>query len=83
MHMMVKVRFLANYRDLVGSGEKLLELPEGATVGTLLEELYESYPRLGAHREEAIISVNKKQAAERQRLRDGDEAVLLPPAVGG
>jgi MoaD family protein len=81
--MMVKVRFLANYRELVGSSEKLLELPAGSTVGSLLEELYESYPGLGVHREEVIISVNKKQASERHQLHDGDEAVLLPPAIGG
>jgi MoaD family protein len=81
--MRVKVRFLANYRELVGSGEKLLELEDGATVGTLLNELYRQFPRLGEHREEVLVSVNKKQAQERQMLHDGDEAVLLPPAIGG
>ena len=83
MHMMVKVRFLAYYRELVGGGEKLLELPEGATVGSLVDELYRSYPRLSVHRDDVIISVNKKQAPERQKLHEGDEAVLLPPAIGG
>jgi MoaD family protein len=83
MHMMVKVRFLANYRELVGSSEKLLELPEDATVASLLDELYRSFPRLSVHRDDVIISVNKKQASGHQKLHDGDEAVLLPPAVGG
>lgn len=83
MHMMVKVRFLASYRELIGNGEMLLMLPEDATVSSLLEELYGLYPRLGAHREEVIVSVNKKQTLERQRLHEGDEVVLLPPAVGG
>ena len=81
--MKVKVRFLAYYRELVGSGERLLELPEGATVGALLDELYRSYPRLSAHRDDVIVSVNKKQAAGQQKLHDGDEAVVLPPAIGG
>ena len=81
--MKVNVRFLAYYRELVGSSEKLLDLPEGATVGSLVDELYRSYPRLSIHRDEVIVSVNKKQALERQKLHDGDEAVLLPPAIGG
>jgi MoaD family protein len=81
--MRIKVRFLAHYRELVGSSEKLLELPEDATVSSMVDELYRSYPRLGVQREEVIISVNKKQAAESQELHEGDEAVLLPPAIGG
>jgi MoaD family protein len=81
--MKVKVRFLAYYRELVGSSEKLLELPEDATVGSLVDQLYRSYPRLSVHRDEVIVSVNKKQAPDRQKLHEGDEAVLLPPAIGG
>ena len=81
--MRIKVRFLAYYRELVGSNEKLLELPEDATVGSMVDQLYLSYPRLSVHRDDVIISVNKKQAAGGQKLHDGDEAVLLPPAIGG
>jgi len=81
--MRIKVRFLAYYRELVGSNEKLLELPEGATVSSMVEQLYRSYPRLSVHRDDVIVSVNKKQATEHQELHEGDEAVLLPPAVGG
>ncbi len=80
---MLKVRFLANYRELVGRSEWLLELPEGATVGSLVDETLRQFPRLREHKEELIISVNKKQASARQVLHEGDEAVLLPPAVGG
>jgi MoaD family protein len=81
--MRIKVRFLAYYRELVGSSEKLLELPDGATVGSMVDELYRQFPRLSVHRDDVIISVNKKQAAAGQKLHEGDEAVLLPPAVGG
>ncbi|MDD1744083.1 MAG: MoaD/ThiS family protein [Methanomassiliicoccales archaeon] len=81
--MNVKVRFLANYRELVGSGEMVLDLKKGATVGSLLEELYQRLPRLAQQRDEAIVSVNRKQAPERQELHEMDEIVLLPPAVGG
>jgi len=81
--MKVMVRFLVNYRELVGCSEKSLDLPEDATIGSLLDELFRSYPRLSAHRDEVIISVNKKQARGRQKLQEGDEVVLLPPSVGG
>jgi molybdopterin synthase sulfur carrier subunit len=81
--MKVKVRFLANYRELAGNSEKLLELPDGTTVSLLLEELYRLYPSMIIHRDEVIVSVNKKQALEHQKLHDGDEAMLIPPAIGG
>lgn len=81
--MKVKVRFLANYRELFGSYEKVMELPDNATVGSLLDKLFRSYPRLSAHRDEVIVSVNRKQAEGRMKLQEGDEVVLLPPAVGG
>lgn len=81
--MKVKVRLLAHYRELVGSGERILELPEGATVGQMLDEMMRSFPNLADHRDEILVSVNKKQAPGRQVLHEGDEAVLLPPSVGG
>lgn len=81
--MKVKVRFLSNYRELTGVSEILLELPEGASVGSFLEEICRSFPRLTEHRDEMLISVNRKQAKQAQQLLEGDEAVLLPPAVGG
>ena len=81
--MKVKVRLLAHHRELAGSGERLVELPEGATVGDMLDEVIRSSPRLAGHRDEMLVSVNKKQAPTKQVLREGDEAVLLPPAVGG
>ncbi len=81
--MNVKVRFLAHYRELTGTSETVLELPEGATVVSLVDELLRLFPRMGMHRDELIVSVNKKQATGRLSLHEGDEAVLFPPAVGG
>ena len=59
-----------------------LELPDGATVGSLLE-------RLGSDRvpqktwSSIAVSVNAEYAQHGQVLRDGDEVGLLPPVSGG
>lgn len=81
--MKVKVRFLAYYRELAGTGEIALEMPEDATVASLVDEILLQFPRLDEHRGELIVSVNKRHATGHLALREGDEAVLLPPAVGG
>jgi sulfur-carrier protein len=81
--MKIKVSFLAHYRELAGSSWEMLELEHGTTVGMLLDELCRQFPRLTEHRDEALISVNKKQALAEQELHTGDEIVLFPPAVGG
>lgn len=81
--MKVKVRFLAHYRELAGTGEIALAMPEDATVESLVEEVLRQFPRLDEHRGELIVSVNKRQATGHLAVREGDEVVLLPPAVGG
>jgi molybdopterin synthase catalytic subunit len=67
-------------------GERSLDLPEGATVGDLLELLGEKL----RHRPAAwqllpriAVSVNAEYARAERVLCEGDEVGLLPPVSGG
>ncbi len=61
-----------------------LELPEGATVGRLLEKLSSNGSGVPASTWTSIaVSVNAEYAQPTHILRDGDEVGLLPPVSGG
>lgn len=81
--MRIKVKLYAAFRDVVGSKEEDLELKEGTTVQTLLEEYIRRFPKLSRYKEHIILSVNKEYGAPARVLRDGDEVSFLPPVSGG
>jgi MoaD family protein len=81
--MKVKVKLFAAFRDIVGAKEEDLELKEGSTVQSLLEDYIRRFPQMGRFREHIILSVNKEYGASGRLLKDGDEVSFLPPVSGG
>jgi molybdopterin synthase catalytic subunit/molybdopterin converting factor small subunit len=79
--MHVRVLCFGVLKDWLGAESAPVELPEGATVATLLQSLGSraSAPVLRG----IAVSVNAEYAAGAQVLRDGDEVGLLPPVSGG
>ncbi|RLC61465.1 MAG: MoaD/ThiS family protein [Chloroflexi bacterium] len=77
----VHVKLFATLRRLyphLGLGEAMaVELPDGATVGQLIEHL-----RLPA-REIKVVFVNGVVRKEEHVLNDGDEVGVFPPVGGG
>lgn len=72
-------------KDSLGHSAVFVELPDGASVGTLLEQLT---PMLGGAAPERLlrgiaVSVNAEYAEAATILHDGDEVGLLPPVSGG
>jgi len=78
----VKSLFFAVYRDLVGADELEFELPEGSTVGALIEIVR---TRAGADRlpPSLVVAVNQDYAPIDTVLHDGDEVAFIPPVAGG
>ncbi|MDB4946274.1 MAG: Molybdenum cofactor biosynthesis protein MoaD / Molybdenum cofactor biosynthesis protein MoaE [Labilithrix sp.] len=82
--MNVTVLYFAAVRDLVGTGEERLVLPEsvrtiaalGEHLGTLHEPLH---GRLGHVR----FARNEEFAGGAEPLADGDTIALIPPVAGG
>ena len=65
----------------MGSSAKMVELPEGASVGDLLERLGGGAPAESL--KGIAVSVNAEYAPASRVLREGDEVGLLPPVSGG
>ncbi|MCY3764113.1 MAG: molybdopterin converting factor subunit 1 [Gemmatimonadetes bacterium] len=81
--MEVKVLFFASCRDLVGTPEASVSLPERASVADLLARLAEEHPRLQEMEGSLMVSVNQTYVDRTRWLSDGDEVAFIPPVSGG
>ncbi|HKN20893.1 MAG TPA: molybdenum cofactor biosynthesis protein MoaE [Terracidiphilus sp.] len=83
--MRVQVIPFGVLKDWLGSQAATVELPDGATVGVLLERLRATLPPGAAAQVLGSIaaSVNAEYAQAAHILHDGDEVGLLPPVSGG
>jgi molybdopterin synthase sulfur carrier subunit len=83
--MKLMLRYFASIRERLGAGETL-EMPEGATVGTLRDALI---ARGAAHAEVLArgralrCALDQVLCDEAAVLRDGAEVAFFPPVTGG
>lgn len=76
--MQIHLRLFAGLRQAAGFKEKVIELPDGATVADLLAELPESISGRTFN-----VAVNQSYTERNTVLHEGDEVALLPPVSGG
>jgi molybdopterin converting factor subunit 1 len=74
----VVVRLFAALRERAGTGERRLELAEGATAADVWAAL-----QLGDEPRGLLYAVNKEYAERDRPLAEGDEVALIPPVSGG
>lgn len=83
MVFQVRVRLLARAKDLVGTHQVAVSLPEGASVGDLRRRLATDYPALAGLLERSALAVNDEFADDALTLPRDAEIALLPPVSGG
>ena len=76
--MEVTVRLFAGLREQAGTGQRTVELPEGACMANVWAAL-----GLGEQPAGLLFAVNRSYAAADAPLADGDEVALIPPVSGG
>ena len=81
--MKVRLRCFAAAREIIGTGELVVDLPEGSTLTQLIEQIRRQYPRLEGLAGSLLFSVNREYAPSDRRLAAGDEIALIPPVSGG
>jgi molybdopterin converting factor small subunit len=80
--MQVRILLFAQYRDAVGAGELVFDLPAGATALDAVATLRTQRPTPFIP-DRPVVAVNMNYASLSDVLRDGDELALLPPVAGG
>ena len=81
--MNVTVKYFAVCHEMLDRSEEEMDLPEGATVQTILKRLEEEWPEIAEFYEVMQMSVNWEYATENTELAEGDEVALIPPVTGG
>ena len=81
--MRVTVRLFARLRDIAGAAELARDVPDGATMGSLWQQLAEEFPGLQPYERSISSALNADYARMDRRVREGDEIAFLPPVSGG
>ncbi len=81
--MTVTVRLFASLRELAGTGQCVLDVPEGATLEQAIERLVGRFPALDGHQASWHFAVNQEHAEPDAILRDGDSVAIFPYVAGG
>lgn len=81
--MNVSVRLFAGLQDLIGNKFVTLELPDGATVAEMREQLGKTYPHVTPFLTTLVCAVDDEYVPTEHRLSDGDDVSLIPPVSGG
>ena len=81
--MRVDVLYFGTLKDLFGLEQQPLDVPDGATVQTLLSLLQAQTSKQSDVWRTLAVAVNREYAGLSTALQDGDEVALLPPVSGG
>jgi len=80
--MQLSVRLFASVREAVGEQSISVDLPEGATVSLLTQELHARFPQI-RDLPPAMVSVNYEYVGGEHPLHEGDQVAIIPPVSGG
>jgi molybdopterin converting factor subunit 1 len=79
----IRIRLFALQRELAGTREIALDLPDGATVEAGWRALVDRHPVLAPGRPSMRFARNGDYADATDALADGDELAFIPPVSGG
>jgi molybdopterin converting factor subunit 1 len=79
----VRVLAFARLRELLGFGDRSVDVPDGTTIGDLWAQLATGVQELAALRASTRFARNGELADGDMLVRAGDEIALLPPIGGG
>lgn len=80
--MAISVKFFALGKELAGTAEITVEMPDGETLGKLVEDLRATYPNLD-RLNSFMTAVNMEYCDPETVLKNGDEVAIIPPVSGG
>lgn len=79
----MRVLFHSYFRELTGCVDLDCEVPGGTTLGELVKQLQNEFPKLRTMERSTLLAVDVEYQSGDYLLRDGDEVSLFPPVQGG
>ena len=81
--MHIRLRYFASLRERLGRSEETLEVPAGATVATVWNQLKDKHPELVVLERSVAFAVAQEYVDKTHPLQDNDELAFIPPVSGG
>jgi molybdopterin converting factor subunit 1 len=81
--MRIRVLYFGIVRERLGLREEVVELPEGASVGVMLEKLAILRPRFADGVRSVRVARNEEYVDSDVALSEDDEVAIIPPVSGG
>jgi molybdopterin converting factor subunit 1 len=81
--MQIRVLFFGQLKDICGRSSDHLELPAGATAGSVFTHYATQFPKLSGLASSIVLARNQEFTTTGTPLSDGDEVAFLPPVSGG
>jgi molybdopterin converting factor small subunit len=81
--MKLRVQFYAQLRDLAGTSEMDVEMPESSTVRDLLGKIYDDRPALRPHDKSILVGAGVEFVERNYVLKPDEEVSIMPPVQGG
>lgn len=79
----ITVRLFAGLREGLGGERLFLDLPDGATVGDVLEQVRQRSEKTATMVSKSAVVIDLEYVFAEKVLSDGTELSLLPPVSGG
>ncbi len=80
---MLKVRFFASLKDLVGESEMDMQLEKKTSVRNIFQQLETRFPEIKKYESILLVAVNMEYADLDSKVTPGDEVCFFPPVSGG
>jgi molybdopterin converting factor subunit 1 len=81
--MQITVKLFASARELAGGDSITVELPTGATVARLRQELMERLPAARDLLARSMFAIDCDYAADDKGVQASNEIACIPPVSGG
>lgn len=82
-HVKIRVRLFAVAKQVAGRESVELDLPEGATIAQLREQLGTRLPRLSGILGQMMFAIDVQYANDQTRIPPGADVACIPPVSGG
>ncbi len=81
--MRIKVQFFSQLKEIAGTNELALDLPDGSTVADLLAHLYERFPKLENWDASILVGIGVDFVGRNHVIQSHDQIAIMPPVQGG
>jgi molybdopterin converting factor small subunit len=81
--MRISVQFFSQLKEIAGAPEEQIELPDEATIGDLLAQLYRLHPGLEKWDRTLLVGAGVEFVERDRVVQPGDQIAIMPPVQGG